>query len=499
MNTQKLNQLKSKLHEKAHLASISALISWDQETYMPQDAIHSRSDQSALLAKLIHEHHTSAEFKALLSDLVDLSTGESLDTTTSPLDKRLLKEIHRDWKLATCLPNDFVQDYSQAKSLSQHAWQHAKKNKNFAEFQPHLEKVIHLTQKKASYINASSSAYDTLLDEYEPELTTAELTPILEKLKTQTLALLSTRSTSSAVFDFKAHSWDLDKQWKLSEKIISDMRLNLKEARLDKSTHPFSSQIHPTDVRITTRLDLHNPFENWSSTMHECGHALYEQGLDKTHFGTPFCEALSFGIHESQSRLWENGIGKHPDFWAHYYPLWQSYFPEILKNVPFSSFFSALCEVKPSLIRTQSDELTYNLHIWIRYQLELAVFNGHLSVADLPHEWNKAYTELLGVTPKDDTEGILQDVHWSCGYFGYFPTYSLGNLYAAMLLETLDQSLPLSQHLKTGTLLPIRDWLKTNIHQKGRSVPAKTLIQDITGKPLTETAFVHMMKRRLSV
>jgi carboxypeptidase Taq len=277
------------------------------------------------------------------------------------------------------------------------------------------------------------------------------------------------------------------------------MRLNLKEARLDKSTHPFSSQIHPTDVRITTRLDLHNPFENWSSTMHECGHALYEQGLDKTHFGTPFCEALSFGIHESQSRLWENGIGKHPDFWAHYYPLWQSYFPEILKNVPFSSFFSALCEVKPSLIRTQSDELTYNLHIWIRYQLELAVFNGHLSVADLPHEWNKAYTELLGVTPKDDTEGILQDVHWSCGYFGYFPTYSLGNLYAAMLLETLDQSLPLSQHLKTGTLLPIRDWLKTNIHQKGRSVPAKTLIQDITGKPLTETAFVHMMKRRLSV
>jgi carboxypeptidase Taq len=500
MNNISLTTLITHLQEISHWGSISALLSWDQETYMPEGAIDCRSAQTALVAKLMHERHTSAEFKAILGDLVDLKTGTPFDATLTSQEVRLLKEVYRDWSLASALPTDFVEEFSKLKSQAQHTWQHSRKNNDFASFLPYLTQLVTFTKQRAHYIGVTTSVYDTLLDEYEPGLTTADINPVFEGLKNETITLL--RQIQAApkpqVLDLTQFVWDDAKQWAFGIDILKDMGFDFTMGRQDKSTHPFSSQLHPTDVRITTRFNPHDLLDGLSSTMHEGGHALYEQGLDKDWFGTPLCSAISFGVHESQSRLWENGVGKNRAFWEHYFPKLQAQFPDYLKPTDSQTFYNSINQVQPSLIRVESDELTYNLHILIRYELELALFNGNAAPADLPKLWNQKYQDYLGVTPPTDSLGVLQDVHWSCGYFGYFPTYTIGNLYAAMLLEAIQKQLPLASQLSSGQLLPLRNWLKQNIHQVGRGQSASELMKNLTGYGLTEKPFVNYVRNKFS-
>ncbi len=493
-----LQPLIHSLQEIAHWHSIEALLSWDQETYMPLNAIDSRSDQSALVASLAHRRFSSDRFRGLLGEWVNLETGKVQATDLNQFELAVLREVFRDWKLATALPESFVEAFSKAKSQAQHAWQDARKRDAFGDFQPYLEKVIALTAQRAEYLGAGRGAYETLLDEYEPGLTLATLNPVLETLKLEILKLVGKIQAQplAPVFSLKDKVWDPVKQWDFSQSILKDMGFDFTRGRLDKSAHPFSSQLHPSDVRITTRIHPHDFLEGLSSTMHECGHALYEQGLDPAYFGTPLCSAISFGIHESQSRFWENGVGKSPQFWAYYFPKLCALFPENVRESDFEAFIGALHQVKPSLIRVQADELTYNLHILIRYELEQALFAGQLKVADLPAAWNEKYQAYLGITPPSDADGVMQDVHWSCGYFGYFPTYTVGNLYAAMLLDRIREDLDFEGLLKTGQLLPIREWLKTHVHSVGRLVTAEDLMQSLTGQTLNSTAFIRQMGMR---
>ncbi len=493
-----LKPLLTQLQELAHWSGVSALLSWDQETYMPAGSIESRSEQMALVAKLMHEKHTSADFKAILSDLVDLSTGEPLDKTLASHETILLREVYKDWKRASALPTAFVESFTKLKSQSQHTWQQARKNNDFKSFAPYISKLIAATKEQAGYVGIKTTVYDTLLDDYEPGLTTADIQPVFENLRDETIALLKQiqHSAKPAQLDLAQHTWDEQKQWDFGVSILKDMGFDFNNGRQDKSTHPFSTNLHPTDVRVTTRFNPHDLIDGLSSTMHEGGHALYEQGLNQDWFGTPLCSPISFGIHESQSRLWENGVGKNLAFWTHYFPKLQTLFPEFLKSGNVQSFYNSINEVKPSLIRVESDELTYNLHILIRFELELELFNDNLDPLKLPARWNQKYQDYLGITPPNDTVGVLQDVHWSCGYFGYFPTYTIGNLYAAMLLETLRKELDFEGLLRTGHLLPIREWLKTHIHQVGRGKSASQLMKDLTGYTLTEKPFVAGLKQK---
>ncbi len=482
----------------AHWRGIEALLSWDQETVMPSGAIESRAEQSALVATYAHQQLASDRFRGLLGEWVALETGKPYPQDLNALESAFLREVYRDWQLATALPATFVETFTKAKARSQHAWIEARKKDAFSDFAPHLESIVALTTQRADYLSQGRGTYETLLDEYEPGMTLAMLNPVLDDLKSETLRLMAKirRQPERPIFPLHEKEWDVQKQWEFSRMVLQDMGFSSEHGRLDASAHPFSTHIHPTDVRITTRVRSHDFLEGLSSTMHECGHALYEQGLDTTYFGTPLCAAGSFGLHESQSRFWENGIGKHRAFWEYYFPKLCALFPEVIRESDFESFLAAQNQVKPSLIRVQADELTYNLHIVIRYELETALFSGALSVKDLPGAWREKYQSYLGVSSPTDADGVMQDVHWSCGYFGYFPTYSLGNLYAAMLLDRIGQDLDLAAQLRKGQLLPIREWLRTHIHSVGRQLSTQTLIHQLTGSSLSSESFVHYLESR---
>ncbi len=498
MNPQ-LNALFSQLQEIAHLTGIGSLLSWDQETYMPAGAIDARSEQSALMSKIVHEKMTSLALKSTLGQLININSGELIATGLTPRESRLVTETYRDWKMANCLPVDFVEAFSKVKAHSQHAWQHARQNKDFSHFLPYLEEVVNLTRKKADYLGVQSTVYDTLLDEYEPGMTTAEISPVFTRLREATVQLVKDIQTKQSSIKLPAIQgpFDTQKQWDFGIKILKDMGYNFEHGRQDKSTHPFTTQFHPTDVRITTRLNPDDLFDALSSTIHEGGHALYEQGLDAKWFGTPLCQPISFGIHESQSRLWENGIGKSKAFWEGYYPYLQTLFHESLRTIPLRDFYQSMLKVSPSLIRVGADEVTYNLHILIRFEIEKMIFNDGVSVKDLPQIWNQKYQEYLGITPPNDAEGILQDVHWSCGYFGYFPTYTLGNLYSVQLLNQAQKEMPhFDQTVQEGKLSVITEWLRNKVHSVGRGKTASQLMREITGQGISEEPFVRYLEGR---
>ncbi len=478
------------------LGSIHSVLSWDQETYMPQGAIEPRAAALSLIAGLCHDRHTSQTFTDLLKTVVDIKTGEPFLADLSPQEHRMLQEIHRDWRMANTLPTDFVTRYSSLQSQSQYHWQKARQANDFSIFAPYLDKVIAMTRQKADYFGWQYTPYNALLDEYEPGATTTALTPLFTRLKEAIIPLLHTIQKKDTFSALPKGPYDKAIQLKFSHFLLREMGFEFDHGRLDISTHPFTTQFHPTDVRITTRFNESDVMEGISGTLHEGGHALYEQGLDPARFGTPLGAAVSLGIHESQSRLWENFIGKSPAFWQHYLPQLQSAFPP-LANVPFADFYQAINQVKPSFIRVESDELTYNLHILIRYEIEQLIFQDQIPVQELPELWNQKYEEYLGITPPDDAHGILQDVHWSMGAFGYFPTYTLGNFYAAQLWETLLSAFPaLEQNIQNGDLIQVRGWLKTHIHRLGKEKPAETLMAELTGQPLSEKAFVSYITKK---
>jgi carboxypeptidase Taq len=362
-----------------------------------------------------------------------------------------------------------------------------------------LERTIELKRQEAAAIGYNDDAYDALLDEFEPGAKTAEIGRVLAGLREQLVPLVAqiTGSARRPNLSVLNRHFAIDRQEAFGRRAAEAIGFDFREGRLDVTDHPFCTDIGPRDVRLTTRYDENFLPGALFSTLHEAGHGIYEQGLPPERYGLPTGQAASLGIHESQSRMWENLVGRSRAFWEYFLPQAQAAFRESLSDVSLDEFYFAINDVRPSLIRTESDEVTYNLHILIRFELELLLIHDDLTVADLPAAWNAKYREYLGIEPPSDSDGVLQDVHWSSGAFGYFPTYSLGNLYAAQFFEQAARDLgDLAAMFRRGEFLPLRDWLRKHIHSEGRRFPAAKLVQRVTGSPLTHDSLLRHLRRK---
>ena len=483
------------------LVHTAALLQWDQETGMPSEAIGERADQIALLEGLIHDRLTSGEAGDLLRD-AGFTGAERIspdEDGAERVEKAFIRSFGRAYERAAKLPRRLVTEMAQAASQSQAAWIEARKNSDFGHFQPHLERILSLVTEKAAAIGYKEQPYDALLDEFEPGMLTSHLKPVFEKLREQLSALVGKIVSFQDVDDsFRYRSYSPEKQREFSLEILRDMGYDFKRGRLDESAHPFTTSLGGSDIRITTHYKEKDLLNALFGTIHEGGHGLYELGIDPKLHGTILGEGTSLGIHESQSRTWENLIGRSPFFWKHYFPrLRDVYFPEELSDISEMNFIRGINKVERSLIRINADEVTYSLHVILRFELELAMLNGDLQVKDLPQAWNEGMRRLLGTTPPDDAAGVLQDVHWSMGAIGYFPTYALGNLYGAQFLNTLRQDIPeMDQFMSNGKFLEIREWQREHIHSPGSIFTAEELCLKVTGEALNPDYFISYLERK---
>jgi len=490
------SELCSQLYRVGTMQSVSYLLSWDQETYMPPGAADTRAEQLADIAEIHHQRRTSPRLGELISQC-EADGG----LTSDPVIAANLREIRRDFDIATKLPSDLVSDLARVTSQAQDVWKKAKGKNDFKSFAPWLEKVVALTRRKAECygVPAGGELYDALLDEYEPGMTSREVESIFVPLRGRLSELIARVKKSGSTVNTKCLHPTLDPalQNRFGLTVIEALGFDLKTGRLDTTTHPFCTDIGAGDTRLTTRYREQGFTDALYSTMHECGHGLYEQGLPKTStkgpggssqslFGQPLSQAISLGIHESQSRMWENFVGRSREFWVWALPVARKTFGSKLGRATPDQFFAAVNTVTPSLIRVESDEATYNLHVMIRFELERALISGDLRARDLPDEWNARYKDYLGIKVPNDTRGCMQDVHWSAGLIGYFPTYTLGNLYAAQLWETINQKIPtLHKQIAKGKFEPLKKWLNENIHRHGRLYRAAELCEKVTGRPLS--------------
>jgi len=475
------------------MQSIEMLLDWDTETFLPDDAIPVRAEQKELMASLIHKQRTSAPFKKALSSLINLETGEILGKDLDSDQKACLKGWRRDYHHAKALPASFIKAEAHHIAQCSNIWSKAKKEDDFATFQPHLEKMVKLMQQRAEYLGYKNHPYDALLDLYEPEMGTKELDPLFKELKHPLIQIMKGQKVKD--FPFLHGSFETKKQLEFSETITKAMGLSNKKTRLDLSSHPFCTGIHPNDVRMTTHITPSGCMQPLLAVMHEAGHGLYEMNLPEKHFGSPLCEYLSMGIHESQSKIWETCIGMSKEFWHYWFPKLQETFPDNFANVSLNEFCHSINQVKPSLIRIYADEVTYSLHVMLRYELEKGLIDGSIKVRDLPTLWNEKMHDLFGITPPSDQQGCLQDIHWSLGLFGYFPSYALGNLYSAQLFESMKKAHPdYKEQLQQGKLTFVTTWLKENVHQHGKRYTPKELIKHATGSELSAKPFLNYIK-----
>jgi len=494
--------LKSKLTNIRHLKDASAVLSWDQETYMPSGGGPARAEQIATLQTLAHEAFISSETEKLLGAWIDIPTGELFKKTQTELSdasQALIREIWRDFHHASKLPSAFVNTLERECSLAQQVWAEARKKNDFSSFLPNLRTVVTLKLEETQYLGYADSPYDALLDEFEPGSTVKQLKPLFATIRPRLVSLLQHVLNSS----IKPHaslltqSFPPTAQLEFGKTVLRTMGYQFDRGRLDESAHPFTTSFHPHDVRVTTRV-FEKDFQSCLfSCIHEGGHGLYEQGLLPDYYGTPLGEAVSLGIHESQSRLWENAVGRSRPFWKYFFPQAQHLFPQQLQNTTFEEFYLAINHVQPSLVRVEADELTYNLHVMVRFEIELDLIEGRIRIEDLPEVWNQKMQDYLGITPDSDTNGVLQDVHWSFGAFGYFPTYTLGNLYASMFYEQAKQDIPnLENSLAEGNMLPLKEWLNQHIHQCGRQYPPEELVRRVTGQTLCPEPFLNYLEHK---
>lgn len=469
---------------------------------MPPGGGLARAEQLATLQTLAHDRLLAPDIERLLAQWVDPSTGQAIDVSGDPWDepsRALLREVWRDFSRAKKLPSAFVKRLGRECSLAQQVWTEAKKKNDFRLFLPNLRTIVSLKHEETQYLGYEDSPYDALLDTYEPGATIARLTPLLDALKARIVPLLQRVIAAPVKIDDTVlfRSYDSARQIEFSRLVLTAMGYDFNRGRLDLSAHPFTTSFHPTDVRVTTRVYEHELPTCLFSCIHEGGHGLYDQGLDPEHYGTPLGDSLSLGIHESQSRLWENCVGRSLSFWRCFYPLLRQLFPEPLAGVELDAFHAAINRVKPSLIRVEADELTYNLHIMLRVEIEQELIEGRVPVEALPEMWNEKMRSYLGIVPPSDAEGVLQDVHWSLGAIGYFPTYTLGNLYAAQFYAQARKEIPdLDGEIEAGRLSILTRWLNQKIHRWGRTFTAEHLIQRVTGEPLSPEPFLGYLEQK---
>ncbi len=481
----------------ATLTSVDWLLEWDQETLMPAHATQFRAEQKSLMAGHVHKLKTSTKFSHLLNQLIDLESGQISDPSLTPAQCAALREWRRDHLRAIKIPTSFVKTFTSTCSTSGSVWIEAKKTSNFSLFAPSLSKIIQLSRKKADLLGYQDHPYDALLDLYEPGMTSARLVPLFDRLKTSLTALVKSIGSRPPI-DKQCIQGEFDaaQQLNFGKKVLKAMGFTPEDSRLDISAHPFCIPIHPLDTRMTTRIHRNDIMSNILSVIHEGGHGLYNKGRNLEQFGTPLGEQSSLGIDESQSRWWETRIGRGKPFWTHFLPLLQHDFPQ-LKKATLDQFYPAINTVHPSFIRVEADEVTYSLHVIIRFELEKALIEGSLKIKDLPAVWNQKMHDCLGITPSKDSEGCLQDIHWAFGLVGYFPTYVLGNLYSAQFFNVFEKThSDWQSRVAKGELGFIREWLRTNIHQYGRQFTPEEFVQRITGKPLDESAYVDYLQKK---
>lgn len=492
------DELRGLLKERATLSSVVALLGWDQETMMPRKAAPFRAQEISMLGTLAHRKATDPRVGELLAACeADPQLAADPEATAN------LREIRWDYERALRLPPELVAEIGETGSLAMEAWKEARERSDFSEFLPWLEKQIRLNLRKAECYGTPEGGepYDALLEDYEPGMTSAELERIFEPLREALVPLIedltgSENPPSEAPAKVRL---PLDLQQGFNRIVLERLGFDMNAGRLDISTHPFSTGLAPGDTRITTRYREDGFLEALGSTMHEAGHGLYEQGLPKSKLhGQPLGDAASLGIHESQSRLWENQVGRSLAFWKWALPEAKRTFGAPLEPFSAEELYGAVNTVRPNLIRVESDEATYNLHVMLRFDLERAMIRGELAASDLPGAWNERIKKDLGLDVPGDREGCLQDIHWSMGSFGYFPTYSLGNLYAAQLWEATTAALPdLQEQIGRGEFGALLDWLRESVHAHGRRFPASELCLRVTGQPLGHEALMRHLDGKL--
>jgi carboxypeptidase Taq len=460
--------LREYVTESTNLRFTMALLGWDEQTKLPRGGVESRAAQKATIAALLHERATSDELDRRIAAVEDADPGNA--------EARVCR---REYEQSTRLPESFVRELVMATSLGRAAWEHAREHDDFASFAPHLEKLVGLAQRQAELLGFETEAWDALHDLYEQGSTAAMCQRVFDGLRAPTLELLD--QVPPADLDLLRQPCDLAEQERFGRWLVEQVGFDITRGRIDPTAHPFCTTTGVGDVRLTTRYDERWMTGSLFATLHEGGHGIYEQAFHRLGLPLTLADAPGLGMHESQSRMYENVIGRSLPFWQHYYGDLQKAFPKQFGDVPVEEFVRAINAAERSLIRVVADELTYNLHIGLRFELERGLVNGDLAVADLPEAWNDGMERWVGVRPANDAEGVLQDVHWSHGSFGYFPTYTLGNVYAAQFVEEARKDLDFDALLGRGDVLSIREWFDEKVYRHGSAKTGIEFVRDITG------------------
>jgi len=479
------------------LGSISSLLGWDERTMMPAAENEYRAEQMTLLSGLIYDRVTDARYG---EQLEELAASDLMKTPHSDA-AAIIRGLKRDRDKRVQLPKSLVEELTRAAVRGQQAWEKARRDDDYALFKPALETLLQLKRQQADAYGYENSRYDALLDEYEPEAKTADVDRVLRDLRDQLVPLVEAirDSKTKPNLDVLRGTFPIADQEAFGRAAAQQIGFDFDRGRLDVTAHPFCSGMGPHDCRLTTRYDEQFFPSAFFGTLHEAGHGIYEQGQRPEEFGLPSGDSISLGIHESQSRMWENQVGRSASFWKHFFPKLQETFPKAVSKVELDDYYFAINNVEPSLIRVEADEATYNLHILIRFEIEQLLLSDDLPLDDLPAAWNERYEQYLGITPPSDAAGVLQDVHWSFGAFGYFPTYSLGNLYSAQFYDQAEQEIgPLDEQFAEGQFGRLKQWLNEKIHEQGRRYTASELIEQVTGKPLSHEPLVRYLRDKLT-
>lgn len=487
------NRLKKIMNTVSDLGSAVAVLGWDQETYMPDGAVEARSEQLATLSTLIHDFMTNDAARAAVAAV------PSYIGTLSDREQRVVKTFVKDHTRTIQLPADLVEEQARVASLAQDAWKRARQTSDFSIFQPMLERTVDLKRREAELLGPADHPYDNLIDTYEPSATVGSLTPVFDRLRAGTVDLLSKIGPlqDRVPDDVLYRTYNGNKQLETAKQIIDILGFRFDTGRIDLSAHPFCTTFAISDVRLTTRIRENDLRSCLFGLIHEAGHGMYEQGVSRELARTPSAQGASMGIHESQSLFWENVIARSEEFWQWAFPRLRAVFPDQLADQTPESFFKAINKMRPSLNRVESDELTYNMHIILRFEIERDLIGGKIEVKDIPELWRTKMQASLGVVPPNDAEGCLQDVHWSFGGIGYFPSYTLGKLYAAMEWNALERQMPdVRTRIVNGDFAPIREWLRTHIHDNGRTETPDEIIRRVASRPLTEVDFLDYVGRK---
>jgi carboxypeptidase Taq len=492
-------QLIALTREANLVASTMALLGWDQETMMPSKGLEHRSLQLAQLASI---HHRLSTDPRLGEHLAACEADTTLMADPLSPEAANVREIRHTYDRLTRLPVSLVEELAQTTSLAQHEWAEARRDSDFARFRPWLERIVDMTRRKAECLGWAEGGepWDALAEDYEPGCTAAEVEQVFAPLRTRLGALVDDLmgAPHGPPSRFNEIAIPVEQQERFVRFIAAEIGFDFSRGRLDRSTHPFCSGTHCHDIRMTTRFHEVNVNDALGSTMHESGHGIYEQGLLAEHIGTPMGMAVSLGIHESQSRLWENQVGRSREFWTWCHPKLGEFFGDAVEGLSVEEVYGAANIVRPDFIRVEADEATYNLHIMVRFKLERAIMSGDLTPADLPGAWNETFRDHLGLEVPDDRRGCLQDIHWSSGSFGYFPTYTLGNLYAGQFFEkALDDHPDLYGQFERGEFGTLKSWLNTQIHGHGQRYRAADLCRHVTGKPLSADPLLRHLEDKL--